>query len=89
MQSSDKICDGRYRKRPTPVTNSLARGFTLAGADVGLGLRPKNVGASISRVEDRRLLTGQGMFTADGIEGTDFSVDRRLALGWRWRSAVP
>jgi aerobic carbon-monoxide dehydrogenase large subunit len=30
-----------------------------------LGLRPKNIGARIRRVEDPRLLTGQGMFTAD------------------------
>jgi carbon-monoxide dehydrogenase large subunit len=36
-----------------------------AGADVGLGLRPKNIGARVKRVEDRRLLAGQGMFTAD------------------------
>lgn len=37
----------------------------LAGADVGLGLRPGNIGARIRRVEDPRLLTGHGMFTAD------------------------
>ena len=30
-----------------------------------IGLRPKNIGARIKRVEDRRLLTGQGMFTDD------------------------
>ena len=36
-----------------------------AGADVDLGLRPKNIGARVKRVEDRRLLAGQGMFTAD------------------------
>ena len=29
------------------------------------GLRPRNIGARIKRVEDRRLLTGQGAFTAD------------------------
>jgi aerobic carbon-monoxide dehydrogenase large subunit len=29
------------------------------------GLRPRNIGARIGRVEDRRLLTGQGAFTAD------------------------
>ena len=28
-------------------------------------LRPRNIGARIKRVEDRRLLTGQGMFTDD------------------------
>ena len=27
--------------------------------------RPRNIGARIKRVEDRRLLTGQGMFTDD------------------------
>jgi carbon-monoxide dehydrogenase large subunit len=30
-----------------------------------LGLRPKNIGARVRRVEDPRLLTGQGMFTDD------------------------
>ena len=30
-----------------------------------IGLRPRNIGARIKRVEDRRLLTGQGMFTDD------------------------
>jgi len=30
-----------------------------------IGLRPRNIGARIRRVEDRRLLTGQGMFTDD------------------------
>jgi hypothetical protein len=39
---------------------------TLA-TDVGLGLRPKNIGARVKRVEDPRLLTGQGSFTADRI----------------------
>ena len=29
------------------------------------GLRPRNIGARIKRVEDRRLLTGLGTFTAD------------------------
>ena len=29
------------------------------------GLRPRNIGASIRRVEDRWLLTGRGAFTAD------------------------
>ena len=29
------------------------------------GLRPRNIGARIRRVEDRRLLTGLGTFTAD------------------------
>ena len=36
-------------------------------ADIGLGLRPKNIGARVKRVEDRRLLTGQGAFTDDRI----------------------
>src|SRR6516162_5805685 len=30
-----------------------------------IGLRPRNIGARIRRVEDRRLLTGHGMFTDD------------------------
>jgi aerobic carbon-monoxide dehydrogenase large subunit len=29
------------------------------------GLRPRNIGARIKRVEDRRLLTGLGTFAAD------------------------
>ena len=29
------------------------------------GLRPRNIGARVRRVEDRRLLTGLGTFTAD------------------------
>jgi carbon-monoxide dehydrogenase large subunit len=29
------------------------------------GLRPKIIGASVRRVEDRRLLTGQGSFAGD------------------------
>jgi carbon-monoxide dehydrogenase large subunit len=33
--------------------------------DSALGLRPKNIGARVRRVEDPRLLTGQGMFTDD------------------------
>ena len=43
----------------------LKGAFGLASADVDLGLRPKNVGARVKRVEDPRLLTGQGAFTAD------------------------
>ena len=47
------------------MTDGLDREAGLAGADVGLGLRPRNIGARVKRVEDRRLLTGEGMFTAD------------------------
>jgi carbon-monoxide dehydrogenase large subunit len=35
--------------------------------DAGLGLRPKNIGARIRRVEDPRLLAGLGAFTEDRI----------------------
>ena len=49
------------------MTDSLNGAFERAGADVGLGLRPKNIGARVKRVEDPRLLTGQGAFTADRI----------------------
>jgi carbon-monoxide dehydrogenase large subunit len=35
--------------------------------DIGLGLRPKNIGARVKRHEDRRLLTGHGAFTDDRI----------------------
>ena len=58
---------GDTEKRLASVTDSLKGAFGLAGADVGVGLRPKNIGARVKRVEDRRLLTGQGMFTADRI----------------------
>jgi hypothetical protein len=33
------------------------RVFGLEGADAGLGLRPKNIGARVKRVEDPRLLS--------------------------------
>jgi CO/xanthine dehydrogenase Mo-binding subunit len=49
------------------MTDGRKRAFGVEGADVGLGLRPKNIGARIKRVEDPRLLTGQGSFTADRI----------------------
>ena len=49
------------------MTDSIEVAFGLAGADVGLGLRPKNIGARVKRVEDPRLLTGQGTFTADRL----------------------
>ena len=49
------------------MTGSLERAFEPAGADVGLGLRPKHIGARVKRVEDPRLLSGQGAFTADRI----------------------
>src|SRR6516225_4454899 len=66
--SGSTICDGtRWRKRLTSVTDGLERVFGHTGANVGLGLRPKNVGAPVKRVEDQRLLAGQGMFTADRI----------------------
>src|SRR6516162_11006095 len=41
--------------------------MTDAKADPVLGSRPKNIGARVKRVEDRRLLTGEGMFTADRL----------------------
>ena len=49
------------------MTDGRQRAFGVEGADVGLGLRPKNIGARVKRVEDPRLLTGQGSFTADRI----------------------
>src|SRR5271170_8197661 len=49
------------------MTDTRKHEFELEGADVGLGLRPKNIGARVKRVEDRRLLTGQGAFTDDRI----------------------
>jgi aerobic carbon-monoxide dehydrogenase large subunit len=49
------------------MTNDGRQALGLEGADFGLGLRPKNIGARVKRVEDRRLLTGQGAFTDDRI----------------------
>jgi hypothetical protein len=49
------------------MTDGRKRAFGLESADVGLGLRPKNIGARVKRVEDRRLLTGRGAFTDDRI----------------------
>ncbi|HEY2539005.1 MAG TPA: xanthine dehydrogenase family protein molybdopterin-binding subunit [Stellaceae bacterium] len=49
------------------MTDGRKHEFGLEGADIGLGLRPKNIGARVKRIEDRRLLTGQGMFTDDRL----------------------
>ena len=49
------------------MTDDRRQALGLEGADFGLGLRPKNIGARVKRVEDRRLLTGQGAFTGDRI----------------------
>jgi carbon-monoxide dehydrogenase large subunit len=49
------------------MTDGRKRASGLEAADVGLWLRPKNIGARIKRVEDPRLLTGQGAFTADRL----------------------
>lgn len=49
------------------MTDDRRQALGLESADFGLGLRPKNIGARVKRVEDRRLLTGQGAFTDDRI----------------------
>ena len=49
------------------MTDDRRQALGLEAADFGLGLRPKNIGARVRRVEDRRLLTGQGAFTGDRI----------------------
>jgi aerobic carbon-monoxide dehydrogenase large subunit len=49
------------------MTRTRKHEFELEGTDVVLGSRPKNIGARVKRVEDRRLLTGQGAFTDDCI----------------------
>jgi aerobic carbon-monoxide dehydrogenase large subunit len=49
------------------MTDDRRQALGLEGADFGLELRPKNIGARVKRVEDRRLLTGQGAFTGDRI----------------------
>jgi aerobic carbon-monoxide dehydrogenase large subunit len=50
------------------MTDDRKQALGLEGADFGLGLRPKSIGARVKRVEDRRLLTGQGAFTDDRID---------------------
>ena len=49
------------------MADDRERVFGLEGTDVGLGLRPKHIGTPVKRVEDPRLLAGQGVFTADRI----------------------
>jgi aerobic carbon-monoxide dehydrogenase large subunit len=49
------------------MTDHHRQSFEIDGADVGLGFRPKNIGARVKRVEDPRLLAGQGSFTDDRI----------------------
>ena len=49
------------------MSDDCERAFGLASADIVFGLRPKYIGAPVNRVEDLRLLTGQGAFTADRI----------------------
>jgi CO/xanthine dehydrogenase Mo-binding subunit len=49
------------------MTDGFKPAFGLASSNSALGLRPKSIGACVKRVEDPRLLTGQGMFTADRI----------------------
>jgi aerobic carbon-monoxide dehydrogenase large subunit len=49
------------------MTDDRKRSFAPGGADVGRGLRPKNIGARVRRVEDPRLLAGPGTFTDDRI----------------------
>src|ERR1700730_16588040 len=36
------------RKGPTSMTDGRKRAFGVEGADVGLGLRPKNIGARVN-----------------------------------------
>ena len=49
------------------MTDGRKRGLGCEDADLGLGIRPKYIGARVKRVEDRRLLTGEGIFTDDRI----------------------
>jgi len=55
------------KRGPTFMTDGRKRASGLEAADIGSGLRPKNIGARVKRVEDPRLLTGQGAFTADRL----------------------
>ena len=49
------------------MTDGRKRSLGREGVDFTLGIRPKHIGARVKRVEDRRLLTGLGTFTDDGI----------------------
>jgi len=49
------------------MTDTRKREIMFADADVISSFRPKNIGARVKRVEDRRLLTGQGAFTDDRV----------------------
>lgn len=49
------------------MSDDRERAFGLAAVDIVLGQRPRYVGARVKRVEDPRLLTGQGAFAADRI----------------------
>ena len=51
----------------TVLTDGREQASGPEAADVAFGLRPKNIGARVKRVEDPRLLTGQGAFTADHL----------------------
>jgi Aldehyde oxidase and xanthine dehydrogenase, a/b hammerhead domain len=55
------------RRRRSPTTDGRKPELGLGGAEAGLGLRRKSIGARVKRVEDRRLLTGRGSFTDDRI----------------------
>jgi aerobic carbon-monoxide dehydrogenase large subunit len=48
-----------------PMSERPGRG--LSEADFDLGVRPKNIGARVKRLEDPRLLTGEGNYTDDRV----------------------
>jgi aerobic carbon-monoxide dehydrogenase large subunit len=47
------------------VTDARQQAPAFDQADVGLAVRPKNIGAPVRRIEDPRLLAGLGAFTDD------------------------
>jgi hypothetical protein len=43
-----------------PITDGRKRNLGPEDTDLGRGIRPKHIGARVKRIEDRRLLTGEG-----------------------------
>ena len=71
LQGSDRVLDlaedllffrrAPQRKGPIFMTDARQQAFGLAGADVGLSLRPKNIGARMKRMEDCAVVDRPGI----------------------------
>ena len=78
----------------------MSDGFQGDFADnaIGVGLRPKNIGARVKRVEDPRLLTGEGHYADDSVtpgalhlalRRSDQSHARITTIGTAEAAAIP